>query len=362
MTLFEARYKTNAFLYKTIAKPILFKFDPELMHDVFTAVGSQLGRYTLTRTIAKSLYNYQSPILEQNLKGIHFRNQFGLSAGFDKNARMMEVMEAIGFGFVEVGSITNLASPGNSGIRLKRIPEKNAIWVNFGLNNDGAVRIKDRLTDTHAHIPIGLSIARTNCKETVDEKVAIKDQVKAFKTLKDQGSYITLNISCPNSYGGQPFSNPRRFEKLMNALSNIDINKPLFVKLSPDLTDQNIYRIIAISKKYKVAGFICSNLTKQKGVASGGYSGKMVEDKANALLSKVYKKTKGNFILIGCGGVFTAEDAYKKIKLGANLVQLATGLIYRGPSLIGELNYELTQLLKKDGHASISEAVGSAYT
>jgi dihydroorotate dehydrogenase len=298
-------------------------------------------------------------MLEQKILGIKFRNPVGLSAGFDKNAEIISINEDIGFGFVEVGSITANPSKGNTGKRLERFINYDALWVNLGLNNKGAKEISSNLRHRKFSIPVGISVAKTNCMETTDPKVGLEDYLTTVRQFRDIADYIDLNISCPNAFGGLQFSVPKLYESLLIETDKMKLNKPIFIKLSPDLTRKNIDEIIRISRKHNVSGFICSNLTKKHNLKSGGLSGKAVEGKANQLLKYVYRKTNGKFILIGVGGIFSAEDAYNKIKSGANLVQLITGMVYRGPNLIGEINHDLVALLEKDGYKSIGEAVGS---
>ena len=354
--------------YKGVIKKILFKIDPEKTHNSAIKTGKKLGSNKITKALTSSLFNYQNPILEQSILNIKFKNPVGLSAGFDKNAEIIPILESVGFGFAEVGSITAKPCKGNKGIRIKRMPKVQGLWINLGLNNEGADVISKKLKNLSSKIPVGISIAKTNCKETVDEKIAIEDYSYSIKKFQNIGEYITINISCPNAYGGQPFSDPISLSKLLKEVSKLKIKKPIFIKMSPDLDKKTIDKIIQISKRYKISGFICSNLNKKHKEKSGGISGKFVEDKANSLLSYIYKKTnlkskpgKHKFVLIGVGGIFSAEDAYKKIKLGANLVQIITGMIYEGPQLIGQINRGLVKLLKRDGFSNISQAVGSAY-
>ena len=359
-TLFGLKRKVNDSVYSYCVKPICFSQDPEKVHKFFIASGKKLGNNRAGKKMIKGMFNYQNDILRQNILGIHFRNPIGLSAGFDKNAELLNIMGDIGFGFVEVGSVTARQCDGNSGIRLKRIPEKKGIWVNFGLNNNGAEEINSRLKQGTYEIPFGVSIARTNCAEVAETSEGIKDYVRSFEIFKKSGvgNYITINISCPNAFGGQPFSNPERYELLMKEVVKVGVKKPIFIKMSPDLDLKDLDKIIKISDKYGVSGFICSNLKKEKGKITGGFSGKIVEAKSDDLLEYIYKKTKGKKILVGVGGIFSAEDVYKKIRLGANLVQLVTGMIYQGPALIGQINYDLASLLKRDGFGSIAEARG----
>ncbi len=352
------RNKTNDIIYQKLVKPVCFMHDAERVHNFFIKTGKILGNNFATKKVISLVFNYQNPKLEQEILGIKFRNPVGLSAGFDKNAELISIMEDVGFGFVEVGSITALPCKGNEGKRIDRISDKRSLWVNFGLNNKGVVEITERLQNQRCKIPFGISIAKTNCKETVDPEVGVKDYITSLIKSKDVGNYYTLNISCPNAYGGQPFANPKLYEMLLNEVDKLNVNKPIFVKLSPDLNKQTINKILEISKEHKVDGFICTNLTKKHKMGNGGLSGKIVAKKANELIRYVYKKTKGKYVIIGVGGIFSAEDAYKKIKLGASLVQLITGMIYNGPALISEINYGLVKLLERDGFKNIGEAVG----
>ncbi|PIN93997.1 quinone-dependent dihydroorotate dehydrogenase [Candidatus Pacearchaeota archaeon CG10_big_fil_rev_8_21_14_0_10_31_24] len=358
--LFGLKRKVNNSVYTYCVKPICFSQDPEKVHNFFISSGKNIGAFKLGKKVVRGLFNYQNKILEQEILGINFRNPVGLSAGFDKNAELISIMEDVGFGFVEVGSVSAKQCDGNSGIRLKRIPEKKGIWVNLGLCNNGSLEISNRLKGKNFKIPFGVSIARTNCAEVAETSEGIKDYVRSFEIFKEKGvgNYITINISCPNAYGGQPFSDSKRFESLIKEVVKVKIGKPIFVKMSPDLSSKNLDEIIRISRKYKIQGFICSNLTKEKGKPRGGFSGKIVEEKADKLLEYFYRKTKGEFVLIGVGGIFSAEDVYRKIRKGASLVQLVTGMIYQGPGLIGQINYDLVNLLRMDGFNSIEEARG----
>jgi dihydroorotate dehydrogenase len=360
MELIKTRNRFNRFGYKKILKPVFFKFDPEKMHNLFNGVGRFLGSNFFTKWITNGAFNYQNRALEQKILGITFRNPIGLAGGFDKSAQIISIMEDVGFGFVEVGSVTAKAHNGNEGHRLKRIVDEKGLWVNYGLNNRGADEIHGRLKRRRYNVPFGVNVARTNSKDCVPDEAGIKDYIYTLRKFEDVGDYFTINISCPNAFGARNFAKPELYETLMKEIYKLKIKKPVFVKLSPDITKEEADKMIKISSKYGVKGFIISNLTKSKG-KSGGYSGKMVEKKANSLLKYVYSKTKGRFVLIGLGGIFSAEDAYRKIKMGANLVQLITGMIYEGPGLIGEINFELAELLKKDGFKNISEAVGAEF-
>jgi dihydroorotate dehydrogenase len=239
--------------------------------------------------------------------------------------------------------------------------------VYYGLKNDGAEKIAARLKHKKFQVPIGISVAKTNSPTTVDVVAGIKDYAKAYEAFADIGSYTTINISCPNTYGGQPFTDPALLEQLLSAIDKIPSSKPVFVKLSPDLGMDGVDQLLAVIDKHNVQGIVCSNLTKNRTNSKiietevpevGGFSGKVVEDLANELISHVYRKTQGKYIVIGSGGVFSAEDAYKKIKLGASLIQMITGMVYQGPQIIGEINQGLVKLLARDGYSNVRDAVG----
>lgn len=355
-------------LYKNLFKPIAFSLDPEFVHDRILSVGVLLGKTNLGRKLTRALFAYSSPVLEQTLAGIHFPNPIGLAAGFDKNAELTDILPEVGFGFAELGSITGEACSGNPKTRLWRLPKSKSLVVYYGLKNDGAEKISMRMKNRIFKIPIGISVAKTNSPQTVNLTDGVKDYAKAYRAFAETGSYITVNISCPNAFGGQPFTDPVRLEALLAELDTIPSSKPVFLKLSPDQEMQEVDALLEVIGRHNIAGIICSNLTKNRNNKKiietglpevGGLSGKAVEDLANKLIIHIYKKTGRKYIIVGCGGVFNAEDAYKKIKLGASLIQLITGMIYEGPQIIGEINQGLVKLLQRDGYKNVSEAIGA---
>lgn len=369
----KIRNKIISFFYASFFKPLAFRRDPEDVHDKILRLGKILGSNVITRAFTKLAFSYQNPALSQNILGINFKNPIGLSAGFDKNAELTQIIPNIGFGFMEVGSITGEPCEGNPRPRLWRMPASKALVVWYGLKNDGCETVSKRLKNKKFKIPVGISIAKTNSPDTVDTQKGIYDYIKAAKEFRDAdiGDYFTINISCPNAFGGEPFTNPDSLKLLLTEFDKLKIKKPVFLKISPDLARENIDKIIETAIKHNIQGFICTNLTKKRsnpkilpqdleGVPEdkGGLSGKIVENLSNELIAYVYKKTGEKYVIIGSGGVFSAEDAYKKIKLGASLVQMITGMIFNGPQIISEINRGLTDLLKKDGHKNISEAVG----
>lgn len=348
------------FCYTHLFKPIVFLIDPEFVHDSTTWVGRILGSNLLTRGITHLILGYSNPMLEQNIMGVHFKNPIGLSAGFDKNARLTKILPAVGFGFEEIGSITGEPCAGNPKPRLWRHPELKSIRVYYGLMNDGALAIARRLNGKRFTFPIGTSIAKTNSPDTCELDAGIADYVKAFTAFAHIGAYFTVNLSCPNAYGGQPFTDTKKLDRLLNALDPIPTQKPIFLKLSPDLSTHELDSLIAVADQHRVHGFVCTNLTKKHSLGNGGLSGGAVSELSNAQIRYIHKQTKGRYVIVGCGGIFTAEDAYAKIQAGASLLQLITGMIYEGPQSISAMNQGLVELLKKDGYKNVREAVGKA--
>jgi dihydroorotate dehydrogenase len=354
-------------LYKSLFRPIAFLFDPEFIHDQITLFGVVLGKSSVSRNMISGFLSRNDKILSQEILGIRFENPVGLAAGFDKNGLLTDILPSVGFGFAEIGSVTGEACEGNERSRLWRLKKSKALLVYYGLKNDGCEAINKRLAGKNFEIPIGISIAKTNSPTTVADRPAVEDYKKAFMSLCEAGDYMTINISCPNAYGGEPFTDPKKLEMLLTELDGVPCTKPVFLKLSPDLDEPALDGILSVAAKHRVHGFVCGNLTKNRTNEKildkdfpdvGGISGVPLSDLADRMISMVYKKTKGKFVIIGCGGIFSAQDAYKKIRLGASLVQVITGMIYEGPQLIGEINLGLTQLLKKDGYQSISDAIG----
>lgn len=332
-------------------------------------LGSILGTNPVTRTLTSLMFSYSNKKLEQDILGIKFKNPMGLAAGFDKNGELTDILPSVGFGFMEIGSITGEPCEGNPKPRLWRLKKSKSLLVWYGLKNSGAEVLAKKLKSKRFSIPLGTNIAKTNSKNTVKTEKGIADYVKAFEKFKNIGSYFTVNISCPNTFGGQPFTNSKSLDMLLTKIDKITTKKPIFLKFSPDLSKSEIDSLVKVCQNHRVHGFVCTNLTKNRNnkkilekvpSTDGGMSGKVVEGLSNQLISYLYKKTKGKYVIIGLGGVFNAHDAYKKIKLGASLVQLITGMIFEGPQVISEINQGLVKLLKDDGYSNISEAIGAS--
>lgn len=358
-------------MYKTILKPLLFRYDPEKVHNFFIAVGKVLGSTKAGRSLVGYFCEYENTILETTVCGIHFKNPIGLAAGFDKDVELTNIMPSVGFGYMEVGAVTRYPYEGNAGLRLARLPADHSLIVYYGLKNIGAEAIEKKLQNLKFTFPVGLNIAKTN-RADIKGDTSVDDYVETYRILSSYFSYVTLNVSCPNAQDGCTFQDPLMLDSLLKAISKEKKTCPIFLKISSHLTKKEIDDIIMIVEKYScIDGFITGNLSKRRDILKlqseqkkldtiphGGISGAPIRELTTNAIRYIYKKTNGKYIIIGLGGIFTAEDAYEKIKAGASLVQFVTGLIYGGPTTIKTINTGLAELLTRDGYSHISEAVG----
>lgn len=366
------KYKIFSLLYKNIAKPVFFMFDPEDMHDFFAAAGEFLGNYQILKKLTKNAFNYEDKTLAQKISGVEFSNPIGLSAGFDKDARLTKILPAVGFGFETIGTVTKNAYLGNPKPRLHRLPKSRGIVVNYGLKNIGAEKVINKIKFVKHEFPLIVSIGKTNAEYTAKDDAGIKDYYDCMKQFEDAkvGDIYEINISCPNTFGGEPFTTPAKLDKLLAKLKKVRTKKPLFLKMPINLSWRQFDSLLKVAIKYKIAGVVIGNLNKDhkdKSIVDkmpkmkGGISGKPTEKLSNELIKKTYQKYGDKLVIMGVGGVFRAEDAYEKIKSGASLVALITGMIYEGPQLIGQINKELVKLMKADGFSNITEAVGACH-
>lgn len=360
------------YLYCHLAKPVFFLFDAEAVHSSITSLGKFIGKITPLRWCMSKILKVENPALAQDLHGIYFPNPIGLAAGFDYEARLTQVLPAVGFGFGTVGTITNKPYEGNTRPRLGRLIKSRSLLVNKGFKNLGVRETLRKLGRPEFKIPIGLSIGVTNTSKLSSQTEAINDIVEAFSVAENSSisfSYYELNISCPNLQVGVEFYSPKNLEALLIAVTENKLSKPLFIKMPIDKTDNEVLEMLKTITKYPVQGVIFGNLQKEKTnpaldpaevkrFSKGYYSGKPTERRSNELIALTYRTYGKKLTIIGCGGVFCVEDAYRKIKLGASLVQLITGMIYEGPQLIAEINFGLINFLEQDKFNHISETVG----
>lgn len=361
-------------VYTSLFKPFFFLLDPDWVHERVTAFGETLGKSKAAKDLISSVLDINSQTLEQKINGIRFEKPVGLATGFDYDAKLTQILPSLGFGFGTVGTITNSLYLGNPKPMLGRLPKSKSLMVNKGFKNQGAKVISEKLRKMNFDIPIGISIGRTNSKELATQKESIEDIVSAFNKLeqaKVKNFYYELNISCPNLYGNISFYPARNLNELLKEVNSLKIKKPIYIKMPIEKENKEVIEMLDIVVKYKsIKGVIFGNLQKDRNEPTlnqdevkkfkvGNFSGKPTEKKSNELIELAYKHYKKQLTIIGCGGIFDAKDAYKKILLGASLVQLITGMIYNGPQLIAQINFELIELLRKDGFKNIKEAVGT---
>ncbi|MDO8609906.1 MAG: quinone-dependent dihydroorotate dehydrogenase [bacterium] len=361
-------------LYRFILKPIFFLINPEIVHVVMVGFGSLLGNCPCMKKILPFFFNITHKSLEQKIAGIQFKNPVGLAAGFDYHANLTQILPLINFGFGSVGTITNLSYEGNPPPLLGRLPKSKSLMVNKGYKNLGAVKTIEKLEKLQFRYPVGISIGRTNSKKQISQKQSVEDVVQTFKKFESSkvlNEYYELNISCPNLFGNISFYPPKNLNELLTAVSKLTITKPVFIKMPIEKTNKEFLEILNVISKFSfVTGIIVGNLQKNRKDLSfdpseiikfkvGNFSGKPCEKRSNELIELAYRSYKKRFVIIGCGGVFSAKDAYEKIKKGATLVQLITGMIFQGPQLVAQINLELIELLKKDNYKNIKDAIGS---
>ncbi len=356
-------------LYKSLVKPLLFRLDAEQTHNATLKFAETASKSGFLKALAKAIYGYQSEKLDQQIWGLEFRNPIGLAAGFDKNGEIPEIIDALGFGFVEVGSITGNPNTGNPKPRAFRLPKDHALINRMGLNNDGAKTIVKRLKNKKISIPLGVNIAKTHNPEIMGDK-AIKDYVHSFNEAKKVADYITVNISCPNTSDGKTFEDPAVLDELLSALKIRDdasVN-PTVIKVSSDLTKDELLELLDICENHRVHGYVACNtssrregLTTNKSVVqqigNGGLSGRPIAEKTIQIIEWISEATKGQKPIIGVGGIDSFITALKMLLAGADLLQVYTGLIYEGPGLVKSINRQLVEELRELNVESIHQLV-----
>ena len=356
-----------------IFRPLIFLVDSERVHNFFTNVGEFLGNTIILKHLMKILFVSKNSSLSQNIAGINFENPIGLAAGFDYEAKLTQILPYVGFGFETIGTITNLPYAGNPKPRLGRLVKSKSLLVYKGFKNEGIIKVSKKLKELNFEIPIGISIGKTNSQnDKMTQEDAENDIISAFKTAEKENlktSYYELNISCPNLFGNVSFYPPKKLESLLLKVFKLNIKKPIFIKMPISKSDKEVLEMLNVIVKFPIAGVIFGNTQNNRYDKSfvkeelkkypvGNFSGKPTWERSNRLINLAYKNYGKKLVIIGTGGVFNAQDAYRKIKLGASLVQLITGLIFEGPQLVSQINLELPKLLEKDGFKNIKEAVG----
>lgn len=362
--------------YRHIGSRFFFLFDSEPIHDFFLDLGDVMGKIPGIPALTALCFRVHHPALRTEVAGISFENPVGLAAGFDHEAQLTRIIGALGFGFESVGTVTNGTYGGNPYPRIKRLVRSRAILVNKGFKSTGIDAVLRRLAGSRWSVPIGISLGRTNTVSHETHADAIADVVAAFrKTIAADlpFSYFELNISCPNLLKDISFYDPARLTELLDAVCALDLPKPLFIKMPIVLSDDATRALLDVILAHPVAAVIFGNLQHDRSNPAfdktemaafdgikGNWSGLPCQNRSDELVRLAYLHTKGKLAIVGCGGIFTPEDAYRKIRLGASLVQLAAATIFEGPQIASEINLALPALLKRDGFARLSDAVGTA--
>lgn len=352
-------------LYKLLARPILFRLPADTAHDLTIKSASYLNDKAWTLDFFNALYGTKSPLLHQNIWGLDFNNPVGLAAGFDKNGVTLSFMESLGFGYLEVGSITANASPGNPRPTSFRLPDDRSLINRLGLNNDGAKTVVRRLKKRSTSIPVGVNIAKTHDPSITGEK-ALQDYKLSYELAKDVADYITINISCPNTTEGKTFEDPETLESLLSYLNiGEDMSgPPVLIKISVDSDDTLLTELLDVCQSKAVDGYVATNTSSKRTnlttsqdqlneIGRGGLSGKAIKDRSTEIIRKIHQHTKGEKTIIGVGGVFTADDAIEKLKAGADLLQVYTGMVYNGPGIVHSINKGILNYLDENGLENI---------
>lgn len=370
-----------------LAKSILFRMDPETAHHLTVDGLGKAPRIPGALALLKKLYGTEEHAeLASEHWGLHFPNPIGLAAGLDKNGVAVPGFSAIGFGFLEVGTVTPLPQPGNDKPRLFRLIEDDALINRMGFNNSGTQSMAEQLMRSYGSrtIPVAVNIGKN---KTTPNEIAEEDYRTCIRDLYEYADFFVVNISSPNTPDLRKLQHGEELARLLAAVADevalqssahhaandregaVSASKAILVKIAPDVTDDELSLLVETIKHSGAAGIIATNTTiGRDGLMSvhakeqGGLSGKPLTRRSTEIIRQVYRQTEGRMPIIGCGGIFSAQDAYEKIRAGASLVEVYTALIYRGPGLLREMNDGLLNLLQKDGYSHISEAVGADVT
>jgi dihydroorotate dehydrogenase len=342
-------------VYKLLVRPLLFSFDPEWVHYFTLNTLKLLNKIPFSSWLFRKIYSYQNSSLEKELFGIKFKNPVGLAAGFDKNGKYIKEMSNLGFGFIEIGTITPKPQPGNPKKRLFRVQNDLAIINRLGINNDGNILCAERLKKNNSDVVIGGNIGKNT---TTSNEKADTDYIQNFEILHQYVDYFVLNVSCPNVSNFTKLQDVEFLKKLIPQLKKINSTKPkkkpILIKISPDLNQDQLDETIDLILSENLDGIIATNTTTSRNnlktnkskiekIGNGGLSGEPLKNKSTEVIRYISKKTNGNLPIIGVGGIMNPKDALDKIKAGADLIQLYTGFIYEGPSIVKKINQYLSK-------------------
>jgi dihydroorotate dehydrogenase len=340
-------------MYKSIIRPLLFLLQPETVHHLIVSLIKVFFVIPGIKPIVRSAYRVRDPKLEREVFGLKFENPVGLAAGFDKNATFFNQFSAFGFSFIEVGTVTPVGQPGNPKPRSFRLTKDKALINRMGFNNEGAKAAAIRLRKRRSNVIIGGNLGKNTA--TPNDK-AVDDYAAVFEELYEVADYFVVNVSCPNISDLRHLQDRDQLDGILSGLSTIRaekaIRKPVLVKISPDLNNNQIDDVIDLSGLHGMDGIIATNTTitrdglstesgKVKEIGNGGLSGSPVRDRSTEIIRYIHEKTAGKLPIIGVGGIMNPEDAIEKIKAGASLIQIYTGFIYEGPSLVRRINRKI---------------------
>jgi dihydroorotate dehydrogenase len=358
-------------VYSQLVRPVLFRADPERAHDVAVRASELASRsQVVCRAVARPA---DDPRLAVEVAGLRFATPLGLAAGFDKSARGVTFLSSLGFGHVEVGSVSADPSDGNPRPRLFRLVGERAIVVHYGVPNDGAARVAERLAAPRAaRVPLGVNVVSTNrgaASAVEPDDAVIGDYAESVRRLQDLADYVCLNLSCPNTRDGVGFFADRsRLRALLDRLGEAGVRRPLFVKVAPFAAARDLDTFLeAVDGATFVSGFSVNlppgkpaGLNGAADALPGAVSGPPCAPQALRTVGELYRAMdRSRFAVIGSGGIGSGADAYAMIRRGASLVQLYTALVFEGPGVVRRVTSELAELVARDGLASVSEAVGA---
>lgn len=344
-------------MYKNVIRPLLFLIGPEKVHHLVFRILQIKSKVPGFQSLLKAIFLYQHPKLEKEIFGLRFKNPVGLAAGFDKDAKLIDELACFGFGFIEIGTLTPKAQPGNNKPRLFRLPEDEALINRMGFNNGGAFAAVERLKKRKSDVIVGGNIGKN--KITPNEN-AFDDYAQCFEALYNYVDYFVVNVSSPNTPGLRELQEKEPLRKLMLHVIQLSkakpAYKPVLLKIAPDLTQTQLDDIVEILIQTSTDGVIATNTTISRDglktppseidrIGNGGLSGKPLTMRSTEVIKYLRSKLGKSFPIIGVGGIMTPNDAIEKLQAGADLIQLYTGFIYEGPGVVSEINKQLARSL-----------------
>lgn len=350
-------------MYRFIKK-ILFLIDSETVHNKTINILKLIQSSIIFRKIFRKKFFVSSPLLENNIHGINFKNPIGLAAGFDKSCEVAYILQSLGFGHIEIGGVTPLPQEGNQKPRLFRLKEDKAIINRMGFNNSGMYKTRLNYKKFNYEIPVGVNVGIN--KNTNDR---INDFIKVIEYFSNDTPYFTINISSPNTKGLQDFHQLDMLESLIKKINELkstqNIELPIFIKITSDISYELLDEILPLISEH-FEGIIVANTTQNRdglfskySVEHGGLSGKPLYDRNLKMIKHIYRKVGRNLTIIGTGGISNADEVVKMIEAGASIIQIYTALIYDGPSIVKKINLKLIDYMNENNISNISEMIGS---